>query len=163
LRKTSKPQRTIRIDEGRRGRKTMRASGYDIGRRCIFKLREAIAQRQLALFYALHLQPVRRARVAESFNRGVEIAMFFAQALDLPPHFDALGFGQLLLRHPARSVDSLHKSGANPNSSQIMIAAAQVRKFGPVTKCGSKRDDALQSAVSIHCVKELIALQAIPP
>jgi hypothetical protein len=48
------------------------------------------------------LQAVRRANAIKRFDGGVEIAMLFAQTLDLAADFLAFGVRKLLVRHPTR-------------------------------------------------------------
>ena len=115
----------------------------------------------LRFFMPLHLQPIRGAGIAQSFDRGVEVAMLLAQPLDLAPHLGALGLAQLLLRHPVRSVGSSRQVVGRRSSKapRLCLRARQVRK----------RDDGLRwapggptadSSNSISPVKELIACAA---
>ena len=58
-------------------------SGDDIRGQRIFELRQSVAQQQLALLEPLQLELVGLAGQKQRFDRGVEIAMFLAQPLQL--------------------------------------------------------------------------------
>src|SRR5580700_9954446 len=70
------------------------ALGNDIRRELVFDKGDAVAQLQLALLQALHLDDVSTRRILQGRNRGVEVAMLLLQARQLRPK---LAF--FLLRH----------------------------------------------------------------
>src|ERR1700723_1937957 len=61
------------------------ALGNDIRRELVFDEGDAVAQLQLALLQALHLDDVGAQRMLQRRNRGVEIAMLLLQARQLRP------------------------------------------------------------------------------
>lgn len=70
------------------------ASGDDIGGELVFNEGNPVAQPQLALFQALHLNDIAAGGRLKRLDGGVEIAMLLPQPLQLPPEF-----GFLILRH----------------------------------------------------------------
>src|SRR5580692_7469608 len=60
-------------------------SRNDVRRQLVFDEGDAVAQLQLALLQALHLDDVGAERVLQCSNRGVEIAMLLLQARQLQP------------------------------------------------------------------------------
>lgn len=67
----------------REGRAPRRASGNDVGRDLVFDEGDAIAQLQLPLLQALQHQEIRRRRLVQRVDRGIEVAVLLLQTREL--------------------------------------------------------------------------------
>ncbi|MGY4318420.1 hypothetical protein ACVWW1_007747 [Bradyrhizobium sp. JR3.5] len=70
---------------GRRTAET--ASGDDVGRDLIFDEGDAVAQLQLPLLQALQHQEIRRRRLMQRVDRGIEVAVLLLQTRKLGEEF----------------------------------------------------------------------------
>lgn len=77
-------------------------SGYDIRRKLIFDLDNAVAQLELALLQSLHLQQVGTGCVVQRLDGGVEIAMLLPQTRQL-----GLQLAFVFVLHRRRCTDGL--------------------------------------------------------
>jgi hypothetical protein len=77
-----------------------RASGDDVGRDLVFDEGDAIAQLQLPLLQALQHQQVRRRRLMQRVDRGIEIAVLLLQTREL-----GVEFALILVIHGCKLTD----------------------------------------------------------
>ncbi len=76
-----------------------RPSRDDIRRQRVLELRQSVTQLELALFQPLQLQLIGLSGVAQRVDGGVEVAVFFAQPLQLTRQNRAFLVVQFFLRH----------------------------------------------------------------
>jgi hypothetical protein len=96
---------TLRLLRARRlrvGAKTdSPPAGAAIGGQRVFELRQSVAQQQFALLEPLQLELIGLAGQKQRRDRGVEIAMLFAQPLQLNRQRGALFLAHFAMRHAA--------------------------------------------------------------
>ncbi|KWV44441.1 hypothetical protein AS156_24335 [Bradyrhizobium macuxiense] len=78
-------------------RRAIRASRDDVGRDLVFDEGDAIAQLQLPLLQALQHQQIRRGRLMQRVDRGVEVAVLLLQTRKL-----GVEFALILIVHGVR-------------------------------------------------------------
>ena len=76
--------------------------GNDIGRDLVFDEGDAVAQLQFALLQPLQPQQIRRRRLVQSIDRGVEIAMLLLQPCELVLKFPLIFVGHGVRRLKTR-------------------------------------------------------------